>query len=81
TSSLISIGVGATLFVLGLNLRQLLVATLVGVALSFLPLGVGTLAGKWSGQPTLVVSRASFGIRGNIVPTVLALVVKLFWGS
>ncbi|SEA74116.1 purine-cytosine permease family protein [Leifsonia sp. 21MFCrub1.1] len=81
TSSLISVGVGATLFVLGLSLRQLLVATLVGVALSFLPLGLGTLAGKWSGQPTLVVSRASFGLVGNIVPTVLALIVKLFWGS
>ncbi|WP_285116388.1 cytosine permease [Leifsonia sp. fls2-241-R2A-40a] len=81
TSSLISVGVGATLFVLGLSLRQLLVATLVGVALSFLPLGLGTLAGKWSGQPTLVVSRASFGLRGNLVPTVLALMVKLFWGA
>ncbi|WP_431198240.1 purine-cytosine permease family protein [Leifsonia xyli] len=81
TSSLISVGVGATLFVLGLSLRQLLVATLVGVALSFLPLGLGTLAGKWSGQPTLVVSRATFGMRGNLLPTVIALVVKLFWGS
>lgn len=81
TSSLISVGVGATLFVLGLNLRQLLIATLIGVALSFLPLGVGTLAGKWSGQPTLVVSRASFGLVGNVVPTVLALGVKLFWGA
>ncbi|MEV8212116.1 cytosine permease [Leifsonia sp. NPDC077715] len=81
TSSLISVGVGATLFVLGLSLRQLLVATLFGVALSFLPLGLGTLAGKWSGQPTLVVSRATFGLRGNLLPTVIALVVKLFWGS
>jgi purine-cytosine permease-like protein len=81
TSSLISVGVGATLFVLGLNLRQLLIATLIGVALSFLPLGIGTLAGKWSGQPTLVVSRATFGMRGNVLPTVLALGVKLFWGA
>ena len=39
TSSLISVGVGATLLTLGLSLRQILVATLVGVALSFLPLG------------------------------------------
>ncbi|MEY9953289.1 cytosine permease [Leifsonia sp. EB34] len=81
TSSLISVGVGATLFLLGLSLRQLLVATLFGVALSFLPLGLGTLAGKWSGQPTLVVSRATFGLRGNVLPTVLALVTKLFWGA
>lgn len=81
TSSLISVGVGATLFLLGLSLRQLLVATLVGVALSFLPLGLGTLAGKWSGQPTMVVSRATFGLRGNALPTVLALLTKLFWGA
>ncbi|MFB9749324.1 purine-cytosine permease family protein, partial [Leifsonia shinshuensis] len=81
TSSLISVGVGATMFLLGLSLRQLLVATLFGVALSFLPLGLGTLAGKWSGQPTMVVSRATFGLRGNALPTVLALVTKLFWGA
>jgi purine-cytosine permease-like protein len=81
TSSLISVGVGATLFVLGLSLRQLLVATLIGVALSFLPLGLGTLAGKWSGQPTLVISRATFGMVGNVIPTAIALLVKLFWGS
>jgi purine-cytosine permease-like protein len=81
TSSLISVGVGATLFTLGLSLRQLLVATLVGVALSFLPLGIGTLAGKWSGQPTMVVSRATFGMRGNVVPAALALLTRLFWGA
>ncbi|GAA1445033.1 cytosine permease [Leifsonia poae] len=81
TSSLISVGVGATLFELGLSLRQILVATLVGVALSFLPLGLGTLAGKWSGQPTMVVSRATFGLRGNVVPAALAVLTRLFWGA
>ena len=81
TSSLISVGVGATLFTLGLSLRQMLVATLVGVALSFLPLGIGTLAGKWSGQPTMVISRATFGLRGNVVPAALALLTRLFWGA
>ena len=81
TSSLVSVGVGATLFTLGLSLRQMLVAALVGVALSFLPLGLGTLAGKWSGQPTMVVSRATFGLRGNVVPAALALLTRLFWGA
>ncbi|MFJ8894005.1 purine-cytosine permease family protein [Leifsonia sp. NPDC102414] len=81
TSSLISVGVGATLFTLGLSLRQMLVATLIGVALSFLPLGLGTLAGKWSGQPTMVVSRATFGLRGNVVPAALALLTRIFWGA
>ena len=42
------------------------------IALSFLPLGLGTLAGKWSGQPTMIVSRASFGHVGNILPAMAA---------
>lgn len=80
-SSIVSVAFGAAVFSLGMSLRQAIVATLAGIALSFLPLGLGTLAGKWSGQPTMVVSRASFGHFGNILPAVLALVVRLFWGA
>ncbi len=64
-----------------MSLRQAIVATLAGVALSFLPLGLGTLAGKWSGQPTMVVSRATFGHVGNLLPAIVALLVRVFWGA
>ena len=64
-SSVVSIAIGAVLFSLGMSLRQAIVATLAGVALSFLPLGLGTLAGKWSGQPTMVVSRADLRACGQ----------------
>ena len=80
-SSVVSIGFGAMVFSLGMSLRQSIVATLAGVALSFLPLGIGTLAGKLSGQPTVIVSRAAFGLSGNVLPAVLALVSRVFWGS
>ncbi|MDP9028069.1 MAG: cytosine permease [Actinomycetota bacterium] len=80
-SSVISLGLGAVLLGTGMSLRQSIVATLAGVAISFLPLGLGTLAGKWSGQPTMVVSRAAFGHSGNIVPAVLALMTRVFWGG
>ncbi len=80
-SSIVSVAFGGAIFSLGMSLRQAIVATLVGIALSFLPLGLGTLAGKWSGQPTMIVSRATFGHLGNILPAVLALVVRLFWGA
>jgi purine-cytosine permease-like protein len=80
-SSIVSIGLGATLFSLGMSLRQAIVATLIGVALSCLPLGLGTLAGKRSGQPTIIVSRAAFGVVGNIVPAILALLTRVFWGA
>jgi len=80
-SSVVSIAFGGVLFSLGVSLRQAIVATFVGVAISFLPLGLGTLAGKWSGQPTMVVSRASFGLIGNVVPAALAVITRLFWGG
>jgi purine-cytosine permease-like protein len=80
-SSVVAIVFGAMLFSLGMSLRQAIVATLAGVAISFLPLGLGTLAGKRSGQPTMVVSRATFGIVGNILPAAVAVISRLFWGS
>jgi purine-cytosine permease-like protein len=80
-SSLVSVVFGGIIFSLGMSLRQAIVATLAGVALSFLPLGLGTLAGKRSGQPTMVVSRATFGVLGNILPAVVGLVSRLFWGA
>ncbi len=80
-SSVVSVAFGGAVFSLGMSLRQAIVATLIGVAISFLPLGLGTLAGKWSGQPTMIVSRATFGHLGNILPAVFALVVRVFWGA
>ena len=80
-SSVVALALGAVILGLGMSLRQTLVAVLVGVALSFLPLGLGTLAGKWTGQPTMIVSRATFGVRGNVVPAAVAVVARVFWGG
>lgn len=80
-SSVMSLAFGSALFSLGMSLRQAVVATFVGVAISFLPLGLGTLAGKWSGQPVMVVSRATFGHFGNILPAAVALLTRVFWGA
>jgi purine-cytosine permease-like protein len=80
-SSVVSIAFGALVFSLGMSLRQSIMAILAGVALSFIPLGLGTLAGKRSGQPAVIVSRASFGVAGNIVPALLAVVSRVFWGG
>jgi purine-cytosine permease-like protein len=80
-SSILSLALGATIFAVGMSLRQSIVSVLAGVALSFFPLGLTTLAGKRSGQPTMVVSRATFGVVGNVVPAILALVSRVFWGA
>ncbi|MGN6126817.1 MAG: purine-cytosine permease family protein, partial [Humibacter sp.] len=80
-ASVLVLGVGAALVAVGLNFVQVLIAALLGVALSFIPLGLSALTGVWSGQPTVVVSRATFGIVGNVIPAILILVVRLFWGA
>lgn len=80
-SSIVSIVLGASIFALGMSLRQAIVAALAGVALSFLPLGFGALAGKRSGQPIMVLSRATFGHRGNMAPAILAVLSRLFWAA
>jgi purine-cytosine permease-like protein len=80
-SSIAAVIFGTIIFGLGVSLSQALIATLAGVAVSFVPLGLGTLAGKRSGQPTMVISRATFGLVGNILPTVIALLSRLFWGA
>src|SRR5690606_22268063 len=80
-SSMVMVAVAASLFSFGLSLRQVLVAVVAGVCLSALPLGLGSLAGKWSGQPTMVVSRATFGLVGNVLPAVLAVIGRVLWGA
>jgi purine-cytosine permease-like protein len=80
-SSIAAVVFGAIIFALGVSLRQAIVATLAGVALSFIPLGLGTLAGKRSGQPTMVISRATFGVVGNILPALISLFSRLFWAA
>jgi purine-cytosine permease-like protein len=80
-SSVVSVALGAVLLGLGMSLRQAILSALIGVAVSFLPLGLGTLASKWSGQPTMVVSRATFGTGGNVVPALLAIVTRLAWAA
>jgi purine-cytosine permease-like protein len=80
-SSLVSIAFGAIVFSIGMSLRQAMVGVVVGVAISLLPLGLSSLAGKRSGQPTMVISRAVFGTGGNILPALVSLVSRAFWGA
>jgi nucleobase:cation symporter-1, NCS1 family len=63
----------------GLNLWQGIVVALVGTSLSFLLVGFISLAGKIAGAPTLVLSRAAFGVVGNAIPTVVSWIALVGW--
>lgn len=70
---------GAILTSLGLNLWQSALVALVGSAGSFALVGVLSVAGKWGGAPALTLSRAPFGTRGNLGPTLVSWMSLLGW--
>jgi NCS1 family nucleobase:cation symporter-1 len=63
----------------GLSLWQAVIAGAVGTILSFVLVGFISLAGKKGSAPTLVLSRAAFGVRGNLVPTVVSWLALVGW--
>jgi NCS1 family nucleobase:cation symporter-1 len=73
---------GANVSVFGLSygsFGQALIAGVLGIVLSFLLCGFIALAGKRGSAPTMVLSRAAFGVRGNRVPSALSWVLTVGW--
>lgn len=62
----------------GLGLGQAIIAAAAGALLAAIPLVLGTLKGAQSGLPTLVSSRAAFGMVGNVVPALLMVFIRIF---
>ncbi len=77
--SILGLPLGATLVNLGLNIWQALLVTIVGAFGSFALVGVISIAGRRGGAPSLTLSRAIFGVRGNIGPTIVSLCSRLGW--
>lgn len=77
--SILGIPLGATLIALGLNLWQALFVTAIGSFGSFAIVGLISVAGRRGGAPSLTLSRAIFGVRGNAGPTLVALLSRLGW--
>ena len=70
--SVLAIIYGAIVVSCGLSVWQAVLAGFIGTWLSFLLVGLVSLAGKQAGAPTLVLSRAPFGMRGNTLPTLVS---------
>jgi purine-cytosine permease-like protein len=63
----------------GISFWQALIAGALGIVLSFLLCGFIALAGKRGSAPTMVLSRAPFGVRGNVLPALLCWVISVGW--
>ena len=77
--SVLAISYGAFLLGFGINFWQATLAAIIGTVLSFLLVGVSSLAGKKYSVPTMVLSRATFGVKGNFLPGFLSYLVFVGW--
>lgn len=77
--SVFGIAYGAFLLYFGVSFWQALIVGAIGIAVSFFFVGVIALAGKRGSAPTLVLSRAIFGVDGNRVPSILSWVLTVGW--
>ncbi|WP_439693456.1 purine-cytosine permease family protein [Curtobacterium sp. SP.BCo] len=78
--SILGLPLGATLVAFQhLTIWQALLVAVIGAAGSFAVVGVISIAGRRGGAPGLTLSRAVFGVRGNIGPTVVSLLSRLGW--
>lgn len=77
--SLLALSYGAFFLGFGISFRQVCIAAFLSVVLSFVLVGVSSLAGKRSNAPTMTLSRAAFGVRGNLVPGLLSYLIFVGW--
>ncbi|WP_299444404.1 cytosine permease [uncultured Phycicoccus sp.] len=74
-------GISYAAFVLqfGVSFWQGAVVTVIGIVVSFLLCGLVAVGGKRGSAPTMILSRASFGVVGQKVPGVLSWLVSIGW--
>ncbi|MET9480143.1 cytosine permease [Streptomyces sp. NPDC006638] len=77
--SILGLSYGAFALGFGISFWQALVAGLVGIIVSFLLCGFIAVAGKRGSAPTMVLSRAAYGVHGNRLPSVVSWVLTVGW--
>lgn len=77
--SLLALSYGSFFLGFGISFRQATFAAIIGTIASFFLVGISSLAGKRSNAPTMVLTRASFGVKGSIVPGVLSYLIFVGW--
>lgn len=77
--SILGLSYGAFALGFGISFWQAVVAGLIGIIGSFLLCGFVAVAGKRGSAPTMVLSRAAYGVRGNRLPSVISWVLTVGW--
>jgi nucleobase:cation symporter-1, NCS1 family len=77
--SVLGISYGSFVLGFGISFWQAVIVGVVGIVLSFLACGFIAVAGKRGSAPTMVLSRAAFGVNGNKLPALVSWVLTVGW--
>jgi len=77
--SLLALSYGAFFLGFGISFKQATFAAIIGTIASFALVGISSLAGKRSNAPTMVLTRASFGVKGSLLPGALSYLIFVGW--
>lgn len=77
--SILGLSYGSFALGFGISFWQALAAGVIGIIFSFLLCGFVSVAGKRGSAPTMVLSRAAFGVRGNRLPSAISWMLTVGW--
>ena len=77
--SLLALSYGSFFLGFGISFWQATWAAIIGTVASFVLVGISSLAGKRANAPTMILSRAAFGVKGNILPGLLSYLIFVGW--
>jgi purine-cytosine permease-like protein len=77
--SFLALSYGSFFLGFGISFWQATFAAIIGTVGSFILVGISSLAGKRANAPTLTLSRAAFGVRGNLFPGILSYLIFVGW--
>jgi nucleobase:cation symporter-1, NCS1 family len=76
---LLGLSYGSFALGFGISFWQALIAGVIGIVFSFVLCGFIAVGGKRGSAPTMVLSRAAYGVRGNRLPAVISWVLDVGW--
>jgi purine-cytosine permease-like protein len=77
--SFLALSYGSFFLGFGISFRQATAAAVIGTIGSFSLVAISSLAGKRANAPTMTLSRAAFGVKGNRLPGFLSYLIFVGW--
>ncbi|MCU1362331.1 MAG: permease for cytosine/purines uracil thiamine allantoin [Acidimicrobiaceae bacterium] len=77
--SVLGLSYGSFVLGFGISFVQAVIVGLIGIVFSFWLCGIIATAGNRGSAPTMVLSRAAFGVRGNRLPSAISWLLCVGW--